>query len=165
MARSVYHYYLDGSASHRTAGSARLAANGNTSTEFQLYEGFGQLDVPGCRLPLSLYGQYVKNPNANGPQSDEDMGWLAGVQDTRSGRSALNYSYRDLQRNAVVGAFTDSDFAAGFTASRGSKFQATYDIAKNFQFSTTYFMTESNAASTQAGSDVDTWQIDLLAKF
>jgi hypothetical protein len=113
---------------------------------------------------LSIYGQYVKNPNANGPQSDEDMGWLAGFK-TKVWEIGLNYSYRDLQRNAVVGAFTDSDFAAGFTASRGSKFQATYDIAKNFTFSTTYFMTESNAASTQAGSDVDTWQIDLLAKF
>jgi hypothetical protein len=156
---SLYHYHLDGAA---PAGA--LSANGNTTTQFQLYEGFGQLDIGGLPLPLSIYGQYVKNPNANGPQSDEDMGWLAGFK-TKIWEIGLNYSYRDLQRNAVVGAFTDSDFAAGFTASRGSKFQATYDIAKNFTFSTTYFMTESNAASTQAGSDVDTWQIDLLAKF
>ena len=66
------------------------------------------------------------------------MGWLVGLK-TKFWQISLNYSYRDLHRNAVVGAFTDSDFAAGTTASRGSKFQATYDIAKNFTFSTTYF--------------------------
>jgi len=155
---SLYHYHLDGDS------GAGLTANGNTTTQFQLYEGFGQLDVSGLPVPLTVYGQYVKNPNANGPQSDEDMGWLAGFK-TKVWNIGLNYNYRDVQRNAVVGAFTDSDFASGFTASRGSKFQVTYPIAKNFLFSTTYFMAQSNAASTQAGSDVDTWLIDFVASF
>ncbi len=77
----------------------------------------------------------------------------------------FNYNYRNVHRNAVVGAFTDSDFANGTTGSRGSKFQATYDIAKNFTFSTTYFMTEGNAVSPVPGSDADTWQLDVIAKF
>ncbi len=156
---SLYHYHLDGAA---PAGA--LEANGNTTTQFQLYEGFGQLDVSGLPVPLTIYGQYVKNPNANGPQSDEDMGWLAGLK-TKIWLIGLNYNYRNLQRNAVVGAFTDSDFANGTTASRGSKFQATYEIAKNFTFSTTYFMAQSNAVTAVPGSDVDTWQIDMIAKF
>jgi hypothetical protein len=52
---------------------------------------------------------------------------------TRFWEIGVNYSYRDVERNAVVGAFTDSDFASGFTASRGSKLQLTYNITKNFQ--------------------------------
>jgi hypothetical protein len=31
---------------------------------------------------------------------------------TRIWEIGVNYSYRDVERNAVVGAFTDSDFAA-----------------------------------------------------
>ena len=38
-------------------------------------------------------------------------------------------------------------FASGFTASRGSKLQLSYNIAKNFQFLTSYFLTESNASN------------------
>jgi hypothetical protein len=161
---SLYHYHLDGSAPVVPPAPLGLSANGNTTTQFQLYEGFAQLDVAGLAVPLSIYGQYVKNPNANGPQSDEDMGWLAGLK-SKIWNVGLNYNYRNVQRNAVVGAFTDSDFANGFTGSRGSKFQATYPISKNFVFSTTYFMAQSNTASTQAGSDVDTWLIDFVASF
>jgi len=161
---SVYHYHLDGDSPTVPPGLIGLSANGNTTTQFQLYEGFGQLDITGWPLPLTLYGQYVKNPNANGPQSDEDMGWLAGFK-TSFYKILFNYNYRDVQRNAVVGAFTDSDFANGFTASRGSKFQVQYPISKNFMFSTTYFRAQSNAASTEAGSDVDTWLIDFVASF
>jgi len=169
---SLYHYHLDGAAPlvpPSPPATLRLSANGNTTSQFQLYEGFGQLDVAGLKigemaLPLSFYGQYVKNPNANGPQSDEDQGWLLGVKST-IWKIGVNYNYRNVQRNAVVGAFTDSDFANGFTASRGSKYQLSYPIAKNFTFWTTYFRAESNAASTEAGSDVDTWQIDLVTSF
>ncbi|HET6470591.1 MAG TPA: putative porin [Pseudomonadales bacterium] len=172
LGTSLYHYHLDGDSPlvpPSPAGTLRLSANGNTTSQFQLYEGFGQLDIGGLKvadmpLPLSFYGQYVKNPNANGPQDDEDMGWLLGVK-TTIWRFGLNYNYRNVQRNAVVGAFFDSDFANGFVGSRGSKYQLSYPIAKNFTFWTTYYRAESNTASTQSGSDVDTWQIDVVASF
>lgn len=164
---SVFHYYKDQYSFPTAPGSGGLAleANGNTSTEFQLYDGFGQLDVLGLPLPLTLYGQYVHNPAANGPQSDKDSGYLLGFI-TRIWEIGVNYSYRDVERNAVVGAFTDSDFASGFTASRGSKLQLSYNIAKNFQFLTSYFLTESNASNPGfPGSDTNTLQIDLVASF
>jgi hypothetical protein len=161
---SLYHYHLDGDSPVVPPATLGLSANGNTSTQFQLYEGFTQLDITGLPVPLTFWGQYVKNPNANGPQSDNDMGWLAGFK-TKIWNISLLYSYRDVQRNAVVGAFTDSDFADGFTGSRGSKFQIQYPISKNFMFSTQYFMTQSNAVNAQSGSDVDTWLIDFVASF
>ena len=164
---SVFHYYKDQYSFPTAPGSGGLAleANGNTSTEFQLYDGFGQLDVLGLPLPLTLYGQYVHNPAANGPQSDKDSGYLLGFI-TRIWEIGVNYSYRDVERNAVVGAFTDSDFASGFTASRGSKLQLSYNIAKNFQFLTSYFLTQSNASNPGfPGSDTNTLQIDLVASF
>lgn len=161
---SFYHYHLDGDSPFVPPATLGLAANGNTSSQFQLYEGFGQLDVSGLPVPVTVYGEYVKNPNANGPQSQDDMAWLAGFK-TKVWNIGLNYNYRDVQRNSVVGAFTDSDFANGFTASRGSKFQVQYPISKNFVFATTYYLAESNAASPRASSDVKTWLIDFVASF
>jgi Putative porin len=164
---SVFHYYKDSRGVPTTAPNAGLGLtlNGNNSTEFQLYEGFSQVDILGLPLPLSLYGQYVENPNANGPDDGEDSAYMVGLL-TRFWEIGVNYSYRDVERNAVVGAFTDSDFASGFTASKGSKLQLSYNITKNFQFLTTYFYTESDASNpAKAGAQTNTLQVDLVATF
>ena len=164
---SVFHYYKDKLGVPTTTPNAGLGLtlNGNNSTEFQLYEGFSQVDILGLPLPLSLYGQYVENPNANGPDDGEDTAYMVGLL-TRFWEIGVNYSYRDVERNAVVGAFTDSDFGGGFTASKGSKLQLSYNIAKNFQFLTTYFYTESDASNrTKPGAQTNTLQVDLVATF
>ena len=46
--------------------------------------------------------------------SDQDDAWLVGFK-SKLDAFSLDYNYRDIQRNAVVGAFTDSDFANGTT--------------------------------------------------
>ncbi|MBV6825051.1 putative porin [Pseudomonas sp. PD9R] len=148
-----------------TSIPSALAVNGNTPGEqFKLYEGFGQLDIGGLPMPLSLYGQVVNNKDAS---NDQDTGWLAGVK-TKFYGFAVDYNYRDVQQNAVVGAFTDSDFANGFTGSRGSKLKVSYDIDKNFALGATYFMANSdytNASVNKKDSDINTLQLDAEAKF
>ncbi|MHC8310475.1 putative porin [Pseudomonas sp. GT1P32] len=146
---------------------SQLATNGNTlGEEFKLYEGFGQLDIGGLPMPLSLYGQVVNNDSAS---NDQDMGWLAGVK-TKVFGFGLDYNYRDVQRNAVVGAFTDSDFANGFTGSRGSKLKVSYELDKNFTLGATYFLAKtdyfSNTASVnRKDTNINTLQLDAEAKF
>lgn len=167
LGTSLFHYYKDelGVPTRPPNAGLGLTLNGNNSTQFQLYEGFGQLDILGLPLPLSLYGQYVQNPNANGPDDGEDSAYMVGLM-TRFWEIGVNYSYRNVERNAVVGAFTDSDFASGFTASKGSKLQLTYNITKNFQFLTTYFYTESDASNPPVqGAQTNTLQVDLVATF
>jgi hypothetical protein len=151
------------------AANTPLATNGNTpGEEFRLYEGFGQLDIGGLPMPLSLYGQYVKNTEASNGQ---DTGWLAGVK-TKVFGFGVDYNYRDVQQNAVVGAFTDSDFASGFTGSRGSKLKVSYEIDKNFTLGATYFMANadfvanpSTNALNHQSDDINTLQLDAEAKF
>ena len=71
-----------------------------------------------------------------------------------------------LSRRAVVGAFTDSDFANGTTGSRGHKFKVGYDIDKNFAVGATYFLTKADFASrSQRDADANTLQLDAEAKF
>jgi hypothetical protein len=155
MGGSIYQYQND-------KDSAALSVNGNNTNRFRLIEGFGQVDINGLAVPLSVYGQYVVN---NATDSDEDTGWLTGVK-TKVFGFGLDYNYRDTQRNAVVGAFTDSDFANGTTGSRGHKLGVSYDIDKNFSVGATYFLTKADyAVASQRDADANTLQLDVLAKF
>ncbi|MGF6518177.1 putative membrane protein [Pseudomonas sp. BT76 TE3572] len=166
---SIYAYDNDDSSACPTTGTVTapcaLAVNGNSPREeFNLYEGFGQLDFSNLPVPLSLYGQYVNNKDAS---NNQDTGWLAGVKSKIYG-FAVDYNYRDVQRNAVVGAFTDSDFANGYTGSRGSKLKVSYELDKNFNLGATYFMATSdqtNASINKKDSDINTLQLDAEAKF
>ncbi|MDF3840997.1 putative porin [Pseudomonas citronellolis] len=164
LGASLYAYDndTDSACGSATTTPCQLSANGNTTRDFRLYEGFGQLDFGSLPVPLSLYGQYVVNQATD---SNEDTAWLTGAK-TKVGDFSFDYNYRDVQRNAVVGAFTDSDFANGYTASRGHKFKVAYDIDKNFALGATYFMARSDAASgSRKDADIDTLQLDLEAKF
>ena len=161
---SVYAYQNDeDSRCTGTSTPCALAVNGNSANnEFRLYEGFSQVDIGGLPMPLSFYGQYVKNNDA---VTDQDTAWLLGAKSKVFGLN-LDYNYRDVQRNAVVGAFTDSDFANGTTGSRGHKFKVGYDIDKNFAIGATYFLTKADFSSrTQRDADTNTLQLDAEAKF
>ncbi|MGE1173464.1 putative porin [Pseudomonas sp. BW7P1] len=166
---SIYSYDNDKNSACPTSGTVTapcaLAVNGNSPNEtFKLYEGFGQLDIANLPVPLSIYGQYVNNNDAS---NDQDTGWLAGVK-TKVYGFGIDYNYRDVQRNAVVGAFTDSDFANGYTGSRGSKLKVSYELDKNFTLGATYFMANSdytNASLRKTDSDINTLQLDAEAKF
>ena len=97
--------------------------------------------------------------------TDGDTAWLLGVK-TKLGKFGLDYNYRDVQRDAVIGAFTDSDFANGYTGSRGHKFKVGYEIDKNFSVGAAYLMAKSDtAAKDRTDADINTLQVDLEAKF
>ena len=161
---SVYAYQNDkDSRCTTTTTPCALAVNGNSAdNQFRLYEGFAQANIGGLAVPLAFYGQYVKNNDA---VTDQDTAWLIGAKSKVFGLN-LDYNYRDIQRNAVVGAFTDSDFANGTTGSRGHKMKVSYDIDKNFALGATYFLTKADYASrTQRDANTNTLQLDAEAKF
>jgi len=161
---SIYAYQNDQNSTCTSSTTpCALAVNGNSANEqFRLYEGFAQADIGGLAVPLAFYGQYVKNNDAS---NDQDTAWLLGAKSKVFGFN-LDYNYRDTQRNAVVGAFTDSDFANGTTGSRGHKMKVSYDIDKNFAVGATYFLTKADYASrTQRDANTNTLQLDAEAKF
>jgi len=85
-----------------------------------------------------------------------------GVQ-TKVGKWKASYDYRETELNAVNGAFNDSDFAGGRTDSEGSHWKLSYAIDKHFSVGTTYL--DANTNNLNGDFDMDTWQIDLKAKF
>ena len=138
-----------------------ISGGGNDSTEFSISEIFGQTTID-LGLPIKLYGQYATNNDANGVNDGEDSAWLVGVG-TKVGAWKASYDYRETELNAVNGAFNDSDFAGGRTDAEGHRFKLSYKIDKNFSLATTYYVAE--VGDLNGDLDVDTWHIDLKAKF
>ena len=146
-------------------GYAGDNVNGDADADFKLYEVVGKIGFDTGFLPIEVYGNYVINL-ANGIKSSEDSAWLAGIS-TKYDKFKLSYNYRDTQLNAVPDTFNDSDFNAGATSARGHVIKLGYKISKNFSASLAYLAAEEYTDNNEGrdGTDRDTFQIDLKAKF
>lgn len=78
----------------------------------------------------------------------------------------IGYYWRDTQKDAVVGAFNDSDFMGGGTDSRGHQVMAGVTLDKNIQLAMTYIDGEiKNSGSDKAPEAYRRLHADLLFKF
>ena len=137
-------------------------ADGITSyvNGYEILEFFAQLGFD-VGMPVVLAGNYVVNNEAD----DDDKGFMVGVQLGRlkdPGSFTFGYSYRKLEKDAVVGAFADSDAWGGGTDGKSHKLNIGYQIAKNLAGSITYFISEKGIDSDV---DYNRLQVDLSARF
>lgn len=130
--------------------------NFNDANALEIYEVASRIDFNTAFLPVYVYGQYATNASA---EDGKDTAWLAGFG-AKLGAFKMDYNYRDTQQFAVATTFNDSTFATGNTAARGHKVKLTYAISKNFATGMAYF-----AAEEYNGTNTDTLQLDLKAKF
>jgi len=115
-------------------------------------------------LPVHVFGNWVNNRKAD----DEDKGWLAGVKVGKVkefGTWDFRYQYKHIEQDAVVGAFTDSDFGGGGTNSKGHEFNVGFGLGDDWKLALSYFLNETGIASGQTEMDYDRYQIDLKFKF
>ena len=99
--------------------------------------------------------------------SERTLGWLfevvAGWPQVAKFRDwQVSASYRYLQRDAVLDAFTDSDFHLGGTDAKGWVIGGKYGLARNTWLQLRYL---SSAAIDGPPLGIDTLQVDLNAKF
>jgi hypothetical protein len=154
-------------------GKAAIGAfAGNTSQggvyrhDYELAELFGEYATTLGQTPIAFYGDYVVN-TASGVSGD--TGWLVGTTYNKAstpGTWEIGYEYRELERDAVLAAFTDSDFINGGTYGKGHKFSFKYALAKNVAAGATYFLNQRDADSD--GKRDDTYrrlQLDVEVKF
>ena len=129
--------------------------------DFSELEFFAQIGL-NLGIPVKLYGDYVVNTEADRDDTGYQLGATLGKAKD-PGSVELDYNYRDLEANAIIGAFTDSDFIGGGTNGEGHRVQAKYQLSKNWQFSATILLNNIDPD----GSDVDykRGQFDLIAKF
>ena len=107
----------------------------------------------------TAFADWVRNSDAGA----DDSGYAVGASATMSGVT-LGYAWKQLDADAVVGAFADSDFGLGGTDVRGHILTFGYELAHNVAAKVTYFKVQ---AGRDAGNerDVNRVQADVNVKF
>ena len=130
--------------------------------DYGVLELFYQVGIKAA-MPISLYGDYILNTEAD---TSGDTGFLFGVKvgkAKKQGTYELDYNYRDLEADATIGAFTDSDSFGGGTNGDGHKISGKYQLTKNLQTGIAVFLNSIDPD----GMDMDYTraQFDVIAKF
>jgi hypothetical protein len=138
-----------------------LNDDGNFITDYTEWELFGDISFKAGGVPLALFFDYVINTAAD----DDDTAYLVGfkVGKTKTpGSWDFRYNYRELEADAVFGAFSESDFLGGGTDGKGHQLNLGYQIAKGWKLALTYFVNEKGLDN---GKDYNRLQADLKFKF
>ncbi len=125
------------------------------------------IDTGMSHWPLKVFGDYAKNTEAKG---GDDTGFQVGAgfgSAKDPGDLNFSYAYQRLETDAVVSAFTDSDFGHdGGTNTKGHILQVNYVLRKGLLFTSTAWIDEPIRNVSGRNSNTDyRWQVDLLAKF
>lgn len=141
------------------AGCALLA------NDFNMIEALAQAEMTVASQPLQLWGQYIRNNEAD----DLDTGWLAGFNWGKAANPMsweFGYAYGAVGKDAQFGQFVDSDFGGGVTDVDGSIFKIGFAPAKNWVLNGTYFMNDRFVDAPGAiERSYDRYQIDFNWKF
>lgn len=136
-------------------------AQKNYLYDYRVMEVFGELAVT-KKIPSSILFDFAKNIASD---VGNDQAYLVGIslgKTAQKGSMAGRIFYRSVDRDAVVGAFSDSDFGGGGTDNKGTIFQYDYQYTKNTSLSTTFFM---NKTPRKKSIDYNRLQIDMNLKF
>jgi hypothetical protein len=125
---------------------------------------FAQLELWLGGVPLSLYVQELANADAD----KYDQGHLYGATLGKAKNPQtweIGYSYAELEKDATLGMFTDSDRWGGGTDGKGHKIYGKYQIMKNLQAGVTYFVDDKKISDPKSTTDYDRLQVDFVASF
>lgn len=112
------------------ANGNSLDGLGNYLNDYRLIEAFVEFKTSVRDLPLTLYVDAVQNTEAG----DQDTGFAIGANlgaIKGPGTARVGYAWQDTEADAVVGTFSDSDFADGRSDSSGHVIRATYALRDN----------------------------------
>ncbi|UCF05277.1 MAG: putative porin [bacterium] len=129
--------------------------------DYNLFEIFGEIGYTLETMSVTVYGNYVYNTGAD----SLNAGWLVGVTfKYGKGRGAVKVyaNYRELEADAVIGAFTSSDFIGGGTDGKGLRAGASVGLAENVDLALTYFL---NKIDLDEEIDYRRLQADIKMKF
>ena len=147
------------------SGSTSFFGNSNANNQY-LYdykelEGFANEGFSLLGLPMSVFVDYVQNLDPD----KYDTGWSAGLQlgaAKAKGTWELVYTYEDLERDAVFGLWTDSDFGGGGTDVSGHVFRGAYALTDKTNMAFSYFI---NQFGKDQGNELDYNRVQLDLNF
>lgn len=185
----------------RQRGNTLFIANALADTNYQsttywgLASGFQELNLTGSLdianfdpVHVVLTGDYVKNlafdrnkmslRTGSSVQDGKDSGFLGKVSIghvnmTKLGDWNVSMAYRWLGSDAVLDAFTNSDFGMGGTNNKGYILGGSYGIAKNTWLSARWLSSQlidsmapkTTSTATSTKLSVDLLQVELNSRF
>jgi hypothetical protein len=126
-------------------------ASGSYANDFNEAELFAELSFKAGERPVTVFADYVTNTEA----ALHDEGYAIGAaygEVTRPGTWRLTYAYQKLEADAVIGTFTDSDWAGGGTDGQGHVVDFQYALRSRWTLGFKYFLNERGEA---AGNERD----------
>ena len=137
--------------------------NGDYLYEYKDTEVFAELGTKVGGWPLKIYVQALQNNEV----SEEDMGYAFGTKigsAKQDGEMEFSWTYMDIEADAVIGTFNDSDFGGGGTDSKGHLLKGKYAISKKISLAGTLFINEVDRFQGEE-HDYSRLQLDVEFKF
>ena len=114
-------------------------------------------------LPWKLYGQYAMNVAED--VDEDDKGYVIGFKLGKAkkvGQWELDANYSYIEKDAVLGAYTDSDRWGGGTDGRGFEVGGKYHLVQNMTLGLKYLGHEVGIDSDES---LHVLQADMVVKF
>jgi len=115
--------------------------DGNYIYEYKDTEVFAQLDTRIGDWPLSVFAQWVSNSEVTEEDSGYSVGAIVGSAKAK-GDMRFIWAYQDIEADAVIGTFNDSDFGGGGTDASGHVLQGMYTVSESISLAGTFFISE-----------------------
>ncbi len=137
--------------------------NGNYIFDYKNTEVFAELDSQLGAWPLKVFAHYTQNNEVD----IQDTAYAFGAQlgsAKKVGDFRFAWIYQDIEADALIGTFNDSDFAGGGTDSKGHVFKVKYSLSGKLFLGGTFFVNDKDRLQG-IEHDYDRVQIDLELKF
>ncbi|MGZ3769797.1 MAG: putative porin [Bdellovibrio sp.] len=135
-----------------------LDINGYYPTNFDIDEIFVEGKTKLGSVELSLFFESLSNKDADNLNKAHAIGAQA-----KTGPWNFGFMQKEVQKDSVVGVFTDSDFGGGVTSVRGTVWNLGYKISKKVQVQYTLFNNET--AIDLVAMKYDRSHLDLMMVF
>lgn len=137
--------------------------NGDLLLEYKELELFAELEMKLGDMPFKVFADFVQNSDAN----TQDSGFAFGAAIGRAGDPGTwqaSWTYQDLEADAIISTFSDSDFGGGGTDNKGHVLKGRYALADNWALAGQLYL---NEVDRFAGSphDYDRVLLDLEFRF
>ena len=137
--------------------------DGRLVFDYNQVEAFTELSTTIGDLPFSVFADFVQNSEVD----SQDTGYAFGAAIGKAGSPGTwqaSVAWQDLEADAVIGTFTDSDFGGGGTDASGFTIKGKYALADNWAFGGTLFLNDVRDVVDNE-HDYSRIQIDLEFKF
>lgn len=138
-------------------------ANGNFIYDYGIAEFGIELQTTVANLPFTAFAMLVNNTQVDNQNSGYAFGFRFSDL-TSKDNFQINYAYHSTDADAVIGIFSDSDFAGGDTDSSGHVIRTSYAIRENIELAAHLIISET-LVSSDSPVDYNRLQLDLQVSF